>query len=247
MLGLGALLLAHSPELLIKTAKGIAGFDALVFRGNLSHWLTLGQFSGFKGMSDYLDHVVKTDHHATSSRTQAFLHAGTHAVWNHRIAHWLDKNNFKAAARWYMERSKRLTGIEIHPGAKLGQRVTFDHFGTVIGQTAEVGNDVHFVGGVVLGGNPKKGEFPRHPIVGNNIMFGFCAKVVGRITIKDGCKVGLHATLFKDLPPDTTTVGFNGIIRWKGQHLNKRYDIKDVLALEQEDKLDSITKKTTSP
>ena len=248
-LGLGALLAIHTPELLVKTAKGIAGLDVLLFKGNLSHLLTLGQFTGFKGMSDYLDHVVKGDGHATPNRLQAFLHGGTQAIWNHRIAYWLDQNGFKNVARWYMERSKRLTGIEIHPGAKLGQRVTFDHFGSVIGQTAEVGNDVHFVGGVVLGGNPKHGEFERHPLLGNNIVVGFGAKIIGRNKIEDGCVVGLHATLFKPLPKDTTSVGFNEIITWKGMKLKGRIPLEVVEAHEAAGTLGKITKpkpKTTS-
>jgi serine O-acetyltransferase len=245
-LGLGALLAMHTPELLIKTAKGIAGLDVLLFKGNLSHWLTLGQFSGFKGMSTYLDHVVKGDQHATPNRVQAFLHGGTQAIWNHRIAYWLDQNGFKDVARWYMERSKQLTGIEIHPGAKLGQRVTFDHFGSVIGQTAEVGNDVHFVGGVVLGGNPKHGEFERHPLLGNNIKVGFGAKIIGRNKIEDGCVIGLHATLFKPLPENTTFTGAYDVLRWKGVDLDGRHPMKMVQALEKEGKLDSIKKKTTN-
>ncbi|MFN9691619.1 MAG: serine O-acetyltransferase [Vampirovibrionales bacterium] len=248
-LGLGALLFLHTPELLIRIAKGIAGLDVLIFKGNLSHLLTLGKFSGFKGMSDYLDHVVKGDGHATANRWQAFLHGGTQAMWNHRIAYGIDQKGFKDLARWYMERSKRLTGIEIHPGAKLGQRVTFDHFGTVIGQTAEVGNDVHFVGGVVLGGNPKNGEFERHPFLGNNIIVGFGAKIIGRNKIEDGCIIGLHATLFKPLPPNTTSVGFNEIIRWKGMKLKGRIPIKVVEAHEASgtlDKIVAVPSKTTS-
>jgi serine O-acetyltransferase len=245
-LGLGTLLLLHTPELLIKAVKGLVGVDVLLFKGKLSQILTLGQFLGFKGMSDYLDHVVNIDGHATPTRLQAFLHAGTQAMWNHRIAHTLEKHGFKNLARWYMERSKRLTGIEIHPGAKLGQRVTFDHFGTVIGQTAEVGNNVHFVGGVVLGGNPKNGEFERHPLLGNNIKVGFGAKIIGRNKIEDGCIIGLHSTLFTPLPIDTTAVGFNEVIRWKGVKLKTRYPIKIVQAHEEAGTLEQIQKRSQS-
>src|ERR1700727_266154 len=137
---------------------------------------------------------------------------GLHAVWAHRLSHWLWRHGLRFLARLNSQFARLFTGIEIPPGAELGQRLFIDHgSGTVIGETAIVGNDVTLYQGVTLGGTGKeKGK--RHPTLGNNISIGSGAKLLGNITIGDNCRVGAGSVVLRNVPANSTIVGVPGHI-----------------------------------
>lgn len=137
---------------------------------------------------------------------------GLHAIWLHRVAHWLWQRNWKLLARLISHVSRWLTGIEIHPGAKIGRRFFIDHgMGVVIGETAEIGSDVTLYHGVTLGGTTwNKGK--RHPTLQDGVVVGAGAKVLGPLTVGEGAKVGSNAVVTKDVPPGATAVGIPGRI-----------------------------------
>ena len=135
---------------------------------------------------------------------------GLHAVWLHRIAHWLWTHNLKLLGRLLSHVSRFLTGIEIHPGAVIGRRFFIDHgMGVVIGETAEIGDDVLMYKGVVLGGVSTQ-KTKRHPTIGNHVVLGSDAIVLGPITIGDGAKIGSGSVVVKPVPPGATVVGVPG-------------------------------------
>jgi serine O-acetyltransferase len=141
-----------------------------------------------------------------------FLYQGLHALMFHRIAHFFYKTGMFFIARFISQLGRWFTGIEIHPGAKIGKRFFVDHgMGVVIGETAVVGDDVLLYQGVTLGGTGlEKGK--RHPTVGNNVVIGAGAKVLGNITIGDNSYIGSNAVVIKDVPPNSTVVGVPGRI-----------------------------------
>ncbi len=129
---------------------------------------------------------------------------GLHAIWMHRISHWLWLHDVKLVARCLSCIVRRRTGVEIHPGAQLGRRVVIDHgMGVVIGETAVVGDDVLIYQGVTLGGLKTNGG-KRHPTVGNGVMLGANATLLGPITIGEGARIGACVTLRQSVPPGTT-------------------------------------------
>ena len=137
---------------------------------------------------------------------------GMHAVWVHRISHWLWHHHAKLAARFLAELMRKLTGVEIHPGALLGQGVFIDHAtGVVIGETAEVGNNVTIYHGVTLGGTSLD-RVKRHPTVGDNVTIGAGAKILGAITIGAGSQIGANSVVVKPVPPGAVVVGVPGQI-----------------------------------
>jgi serine O-acetyltransferase len=140
------------------------------------------------------------------------LYQGLHAIINHRIAHFFYKINFYFLARGMSQFSRFMTGIEIHPGARIGRRFFIDHgMGVVIGETAVIGDDVLLYQGVTLGGTGvEKGK--RHPTIGNNVVIGAGAKVLGNITIGDNSYIGANAVVIKDVPDNSTVVGVPGRI-----------------------------------
>ncbi len=138
-----------------------------------------------------------------------FTSPGLHAVWVYRVAHVLWKWKRRILARILSNYAKFFSGIEIHPGATIGKRLVIDHgVGVVIGETAEIGDDVLIYHGVTLGGktlDPVK----RHPTVGNRVILGAGAKLIGNITIGDDCRVGANAVVTKNMPTGTVAVGVN--------------------------------------
>ncbi len=137
---------------------------------------------------------------------------GLHALWLHRISHFLWCRKIRFLARLLSHTGRFLTGIEIHPGANIGGRFFIDHgSGVVIGETAEIGNDVLIYQGVVLGGTTLEKK-KRHPTVGNNVVIGSGAIALGAITIGDGARVGSGSVVVKSVPPGTTVVGIPGRI-----------------------------------
>ena len=147
---------------------------------------------------------------AAHSTAEILLYQGLHAVWMHRGAHALYVREHRFTARLVSQISRFLTGIEIHPGARIGRGLFIDHgMGVVIGETAEIGDDVTLYQGVTLGGTGKQGG-KRHPTVGDRVIVGTGAQVLGPLIIGDDAKVGAGAIVIKDVPADTTVVGNPG-------------------------------------
>ncbi len=141
-----------------------------------------------------------------------FNYAGLHAIWTYRVSHWLWTHKAYFPARWLSQAARWFTGVEIHPGAKIGRRVFIDHgMGVVIGETAEIGNEVTLYHGVTLGGvSLEKGK--RHPTLGHNVVVGAGAKILGAIEIGAGSRIGANAVVVKPVPPDSVVVGVPGQI-----------------------------------
>lgn len=148
---------------------------------------------------------------AARSRLEVFLcYAGLHAVWAHRITHWLWEHGFLLLARLLSQWARLLTGIEIHPGAILGKRFFIDHgMGVVIGETARVGDDVTIYQGVTLGGTGKRNG-KRHPTLRNNVVVGAGAQILGNITVGENSRVGAGSVVLTDVPDNSTIVGVPG-------------------------------------
>ncbi len=149
---------------------------------------------------------------------------GLHALWWHRINHWLWTHHFPLTARILSQVARFFTGIEIHPGATIGRRFFIDHgMGVVVGETAIIGDDVTIYQGVTLGGTGKeKGK--RHPTVGNGVFIGAGANVLGNITVGDNCRIGAGSVVLRDVPADSTIVGVPGHIVFRN---GKRVVITD--------------------
>jgi len=148
-----------------------------------------------------------------------FCYAGVHAIWNHRIAHWLWKRKLKLLARWNAQMSRFFTGIEIHPAAEIGNGLFIDHgMGVVIGETSIIGNNVTMYHGVTLGGvSLERGK--RHPTIGDEVVIGAGAQILGAITIGNCSRIGANAVVVKDVPPDSVVVGVPGRIVHK-EHMD---------------------------
>ena len=145
---------------------------------------------------------------------------GLHAIWGYRLAHWLWLHRIKLIARWLSHVDRFLTGIEIHPGAVIGEKLFIDHgMGVVIGETAIIGNNVTLYHGVTLGGvSLDKGK--RHPTIEDDVVIGAGGKVLGNITIGRGSRVGANAVVVHSVPPNSVVVGVPGqvMVRSKPQH-----------------------------
>ena len=142
------------------------------------------------------------------------------AVRRHRRAHWLWQHNMKLIARMVSQRTRKKTGIEIHPGATIGEGFFIDHgMGVVIGETAEIGNNVTIYQDVTLGGTGKD-VGKRHPTIGDNVVIGAGAKVLGPFTVGTGAKIGASAVVLKEVPPFSTVVGNPGrVVRQNNQKI----------------------------
>lgn len=171
----------------------------------------------FERVREDVQSVFHRDPAARNSLEVLISYPGVHAVLIHRLSHYLWNMGFKLLARCISAFSRWLTGIEIHPGATIGRRFFIDHgMGVVIGETAEVGDDVTLYHGVTLGGTTwNKGK--RHPTLGNGVVVGAGAKVLGPITIGDNARVGSNAVVTKDVPPEATVVGIPGRIICKDE------------------------------
>jgi serine O-acetyltransferase len=166
----------------------------------------------FKTLREDIQTVFAKDPAARSVVEVICCYPGLHALWFHRLAHYLWRHRLRFPARLLAHVGRFLTGIEIHPGAKIGRRFFIDHgAGVVIGETAEIGDDALMYQGVVLGGTTlKKGK--RHPTIGNNVVFGTGAVVLGGITVGDGASIGSGSVVVKSVPPGATVVGIPGRI-----------------------------------
>ncbi|QOQ39136.1 serine O-acetyltransferase EpsC [Trueperella pecoris] len=170
-----------------------------------------------KKMREDLQAAVNNDP-AARSQVEVFLtYPGVHAVWAYRVAHamWVKNKRLRLPARLLTQTMRALTGVEIHPGAKLGRRLFIDHgMGVVIGETAEVGEDVVIYHGTTLGGTSLNAG-KRHPTVGNRVTIGSGAKVLGPIQIGDDVAIGANAVVVKDVPAKCVAVGIPAVNRAK--------------------------------
>ncbi len=161
----------------------------------------------FERLKEDIAAVKERDPAATSTLQILLLYPGLKAVRMHRRANWLWRHNHRFLARWLSQRAVRKTGIEIHPAAKIGRRFFIDHgTGVVIGETAEIGDDVTLYQGVTLGGTGKD-TGKRHPTIGNGVMIGAGAKVLGPFRVGDNSNIAAGAVVLEEIPPESTAVG----------------------------------------
>ncbi|MBZ5649739.1 MAG: serine O-acetyltransferase [Acidobacteriia bacterium] len=162
---------------------------------------------------------------AAKSRLEVFLcYSGLHALWFYRINHWLWNRGFFLLGRWLSQCARFLTGIEVHPGARIGRRLFIDHgVGVVIGETAVIGDDVTMYQGVTLGGTGKE-HGKRHPTIGDNVVIGVGAKILGNVTVGKNCRIGAGSVVLRNVPDDSTVVGVPGHIVFRN---GKRVVITD--------------------
>ncbi len=179
----------------------------------------------FKNLKYDIKNIMQKDPAAKSGLEILLLYPSIHAIIMHRIAHALYKGRLYFLARLFSQLSRFITGIEIHPGAKLGRGLFIDHgMGVVIGETTEIGDNVTIYHGVTLGGTGKdKGK--RHPTIGNNVVIGAGAKILGPLYVGSNAKIGANAVVLKDVPANATAIGIPAkIIEAK---LNTIIEIKD--------------------
>ncbi len=175
----------------------------------------------FKRLYETLGAYQQRDPAARSKLEVFLLYPGVHALINHRMAHFLYRHHWFFLARFLSQWSRFWTGIEIHPGAVIGRRFVIDHgMGIVIGETAEVGDDVLLYHGVTLGGTGKD-QGKRHPTIGNNVLISNGAKVLGPFKVGDGARIAANAVVLDEVPEDATAVGVPArIVRIGGQKVN---------------------------
>ncbi|MBP8154045.1 MAG: serine O-acetyltransferase [Nitrospira sp.] len=174
----------------------------------------------FKTVSQDLQAIFDRDPAATSRLEVILTYAGFHALLAYRLAHWLKGQHVPFLPRAISQLARWLTGIEIHPSAKIGERFFIDHgMGVVIGETAEVGDNVTLFQGVTLGGTGKE-RGKRHPTLGSHVVVGAGAKILGGITIGDNVKIGANSVVLKSVPPNSTVIGVPArIIKSQGERL----------------------------
>ncbi|MBU3621532.1 serine O-acetyltransferase [Polynucleobacter sp. CS-Odin-A6] len=162
----------------------------------------------FNALFDEVDSIIVRDPAARNRLEVVICYPGLHAVWIHRASHFLWNLGLKLIARILSMVSRLITGIEIHPGAKIGRRVFLDHgLGIVIGETTEIGDDCTIYQGVTLGGTSLYKGVKRHPTLGKGVVISAGAKVLGGFTVGDGARVGSNAVVLKEIPAGATAVG----------------------------------------
>ena len=166
----------------------------------------------FRTLYEDIKTVLDRDPAARNSLEVFFCYSGFHALTMHRVSHWLWCHKLKSLARFNAMLARFFTGVEIHPAAKIGRRFFIDHgMGVVIGETAEVGDDVTIYHGVTLGGVSLKKE-KRHPTIGNTVIIGAGAKVLGPFKVGDRVRIGANSVVLHEVPDDATVVGVPGRI-----------------------------------
>ncbi len=190
----------------------------------------------FNDLRETIEAYKARDPAARSSLEVLLLYPGLKATRSHRRAHWCYQHNLKLLARWISQASRRRTGIEIHPGATIGKRLVIDHgMGIVIGETAEIGDDCLIYHGVTLGGTGKD-VGKRHPTIGNHVLIGTGAKVLGPITVGDGSRVAANAVVLKDIPENSTAVGSPArVVKVDGKRVNYVSEVDQVNVIDPMD------------
>lgn len=173
-------------------------------------------------LMETLEAYQRNDPAARSKFEIFWLYNGLHAQIYYRFAHWFFTHHCKLIGRWLSQLAKRRTGVEIHPAATIGRRLVIDHgTGIVIGATAEIGDDCLLYQGVTLGGTGAQRE-KRHPTIGNNVMIGCGAKVLGPFTVGDNARIAANAVVLREVPPNSTVVGVPGrVVRLNGEKLDQ--------------------------
>jgi serine O-acetyltransferase len=175
----------------------------------------------FERMRKDVQAVFKRDPAARNLCEVIFCYPGLHAIWLYRLAHFLWVREFISLARFISHISRFLTGIEIHPGAKIGGRFFIDHgMGVVIGETSEIGDDVLIYQGVVLGGTTRERK-KRHPTIGNYVVIGAGATILGPVKIGDGARIGSGSVVVRSVPTGATVVGIPGRVMERKKRLVK--------------------------
>ena len=183
----------------------------------------------FKDLRETVAAYKARDPAARSTLQILLLYPGVKAVRSHRRAHWCYEHGLFFLARLISQASRRRTGIEIHPGAKIGRRLVIDHgMGVVIGETAEIGDDCLIYHGVTLGGTGKdRGK--RHPTIGNNVLIATGAKVLGPFKVGDGARIAANAVVLSEVPPDATAVGAPArVVRIAGEKVNYAAEVDQI-------------------
>lgn len=190
----------------------------------LGNSIRLGKESDHMGVLDRIKEDIQSirdrDPAARGALEIIFTYSGLHAVWMYRVSHALYTKKLYFAARVVSQTARLLTGIEIHPGAKIGKGLLIDHgSGVVIGETAEIGDNCLLYQGCTLGGTGKD-HGKRHPTLGNNVMVGCGAKVLGPFTVGDNAKIAANAVVLESVPPNSTAVGVPArIVRQDGRRV----------------------------
>lgn len=175
----------------------------------------------FRTIKSDLNAVMERDPAARNKLEVFFLYSGYKAVRSHRRAHWFYNHNMKFIARFISQRSRHKTGIEIHPGAKIGKGLFIDHgMGVVIGETTIIGENCTLYQGVTLGGTGKE-TGKRHPTLGNNVLVGSGAKVLGPFTVGDNARIAAGAVVLNEIPADSTAVGVPAqVVKMNGEKID---------------------------
>ncbi len=190
----------------------------------------------FKNIRYDIKSILERDPAARNGFEVFFLYPGFHALLYHRVSHWLYKHHMKFLARWVSQTCKFWTGIEIHPGATIGRGLLIDHgAGVVIGETAEIGDNCTIYQGVTLGGTGKD-VGKRHPTLGNNVMIGAGAKVLGPFKVGDNAKIAANAVVLSEVEENSTCVGVPGrMVKRAGKRVTTDLDqihIPDPVSME---------------
>ncbi len=177
-----------------------------------------------RALREDIESIFERDPAAKTLLEVLTCYPGLHALWMHRVNNWLWTHHLPLSARILSQVTRFMTGIEIHPGAKIGRRVFIDHgMGVVVGETAVIGDEVTLYQGVTLGGTGKeKGK--RHPTIGSGVFIGAGANVLGNITIGENCRIGAGSVVLRDVPDNSTIVGVPGHIIFRN---GKRVVITD--------------------
>jgi serine O-acetyltransferase len=180
--------------------------------------------SFFSSAREDIAAVLDRDPAAKSGFEVVLLYSGLHALWGYRVHHWMWTHSWQFLARLLSQVARLVTGIEIHPGAQIGRRFFVDHgMGVVIGETTIIGDDVTLYQGVTLGGTGKE-TGKRHPTIGNNVVVGSGARILGNITVGENSRVGAGSVVLRDVPDNSTVVGVPGHIVFRA---GKRVVITD--------------------
>lgn len=171
---------------------------------------SVSRISLFQSISEDVAGVFERDPAARSYLEVLFCYPGLHALWAHRLSHWFWRHGMRFVARVHSQIVRLMTGIEIHPGAQIGHRLFIDHgMGVVIGETSIVGDDVTIYQNVTLGGTGKE-QGKRHPTVGDGVLIGAGARLLGNISIGENCRVGAGSVVLRNVPSNSTIVGVPG-------------------------------------
>ena len=183
----------------------------------------------FDDLRETIAAYMARDPAAKSPLEVFFLYPGLKATRSHRKAHWFYTHNMPLIARFISQASRRRTGIEIHPGAKIGKRLVIDHgMGIVIGETAEIGDDCLLYHGATLGGTGKE-TGKRHPTIGNNVLIGTGAKVLGPFTVGDNCRIAANSVVLGEVPPNSTAVGIPArVVKVSGQKIDYASEVDQI-------------------